>query len=315
MLKLLSEFLRSPGNFLQNERRQGVLIVSSFSLLLVFILCSMTGGATRYRKASVGPNNSLAPAAPAPAQTKWWIRHEPSETPTSLIPSELTVIPGQETPAISSTCPTYAVNFKPGTFGYISQSPPYENLVRSGAGKNYSTVGFIDIDGWVKILAKPVCADDGYVWLNVQSAAGSSTWTAGGYKMAQWVIPCPDPNKKCSKKKTTESISVTPNADNAGTHDGNNPNACVSDKLAVGLDAQVSPNDLLVLRSEPMVGTVLGRIAPLSVINIIDGPKCAGGTVWWKVWGPQTGWAVENNLRACPKEGNCDPWKDEQLLH
>ena len=151
------------------------------------------------------------------------------------------------------------------------------------------------------------------MWLNVQSAAGPSHWTAGGHKTAQWVIPCPDPNKKCSKKKPTGSISATPNPNNNG--DGNNPNACVSDKLAVGLDAEVSPNDLLVVRSEPFVGGVLGHIAPLTVINIIDGPKCAGGVVWWKVGGPQTGWAAENSLRACPKERDCDPWKDDQLLH
>jgi len=249
--------------------------------------------------------------APVPTQTKWWVKHEPSETPTSLLPNKQTPIGGTKTLVASSKCPAYAADFKPGIFGYISLFPPYENLARSGAGKNYPTVGFIEIGGWVKILAEPVCADDGYVWLNVESAVGSSNWTAGGHKTAQWVIPCPDPNKKCSKKKPTRSISATPNPNNNGEGNGNNPSACVSDKLAVGLDAQVSSNDLLVVRSEPFTGSVLGRIAPLTVINIIDGPKCASGAVWWKVWGSQTGWAVENNLRACPKEGECDPWKDE----
>ena len=62
-------------------------------------------------------------------------------------------------------------------------------------------LAIIEIGGWVRILAEPVCADDGYVWLNVQSAASSSSWTAGGHKTAQWVIPCPDPNKKCSKEQ------------------------------------------------------------------------------------------------------------------
>jgi hypothetical protein len=315
MLKLLSEFLRSPSDFFQDERRQRVLIISLFSLLFVCILFSMVRGATRRWNVASEPDASPTPLALAPTQTKWWVRHEPSETPTSLIPSGQTPIGGTETLAVSSKCPIYASDFKPGTFGYISLFPPYENLVRSGAGKKYSTVGFIEIGGWVKILAEPVCADDGYVWLNVESAAGSSSWTAGGHKTAQWVIPCPDPNKKCSKKKPTGSISATPNRDNSNNNDdSSNPNACVSDKLAVGLDAQVSPNDLLVVRSEPFVGSVLGRIAPLSVINIIDGPKCAGGAVWWKVWGPQTGWAVENSLGACPKEGECHPWEDELPL-
>jgi hypothetical protein len=217
---------------------------------------------------------------------------------------------------VSSNCPTYAADFEPETFGYISQFPPYQNLVRSGAGKDYSTVGFIETGDWVKILAEPVCSDDGYVWLNVQSAAGPSYWTAGGHKAAQWVIPCPDPSKKCNKKPTIP-ISTTPNPDNSGNKngDGNNPSACVSDRLAVGLEAQVSPSDLLIVRSEPFIGSVLGHIEPSAVIVITDGPKCDGGVIWWKVQGSRTGWAVENNLRACPKEGDCDPWHDEQLLH
>jgi hypothetical protein len=316
MLKLLSEFLRSPMDFLQDERRQRILIISLFSLLFVCVLFSMVRSVAHRRNASGAPDVTSMPMVPVPTQTKWWVRNEPSETPSSVISSRQTPIGGTETLAVLSKCPTYASDFKPGMFGYISLFPPYENLVRSGAGKNYSTVGFIEIGGWVKILAEPVCAADGYVWLNVESEAGSSNWTAGGHKTAQWVMPCPNPTRKCSKNKPTGSTSVTPNPNNNSNNndDHSNPNACLSDKLAVGLDAQVSPNDLLVVRSEPFIGSVLGRIAPLAVINIIDGPKCVGGAVWWKVWGLHTGWAVENSLRACPKEGECNPWKDEPLL-
>src|SRR6266487_105740 len=238
MLKLLSEFLRSPGDFLQDERRQRIVIISLFSLLFICVLFSIAKGAAHRRNASGDPDATPTPMAPVPTQTKWWVRHEPSETPTGLIPSEQTSIGGTETLAVSSKCPVYTADFKPGTFGYISLFPPYENLVRSGAGKNYSTVGFIEIGGWVKILAEPVCADDGYVWLNVQSAAGSSNWTAGGHKSAQWVILCPDPNKECRNKKSAGSTPGTPNPDklgrNNGDGDGDNPNAIVSDKLAVG---------------------------------------------------------------------------------
>jgi hypothetical protein len=289
-----------------------MMIISLFSLLFVCVLFSMVRGATRRRNVTGDPDASPAPLTPAPTQTKWWVRREPSETPTSLISTQQTLISSTETPAVLSKCPTYAADFKPGTFGYISLFPPYENLVRSGAGKNYSPIGFLEIGGWVKILDEPVCTDDGYVWLNVESAAGTNNWTAGGHKTAQWVIPCPDPNRKCTKNKPTESISTTPNPDN--NDEVSNPNTCVSDKLAVGLDAQVSPNDLLVVRSKPFTGNILGRIAPLAVINILEGPICAGGAVWWKVWGPQTGWAVENNLRACPKERECDPWTAGQSL-
>jgi hypothetical protein len=315
MLKLFSEFLRSPSDFFQDERRQRILIISLFSLLFVCTLFPMVRDTARRSNASGDTEVTSTPLASEPTQTKWWVKREPSTTPTNVIPIAHSSISGKETSTISNNCPAYTADFKPGTFGYISLFPPYENLVRSGAGKYFPTVGYIEIGGWVRILAEPVCGDDGYVWLNVQSAKGSSSWTAGGHKMAQWVIPCPDPNKKCSKNKPVNSTSRTPNPNKNGTGNGNNLTACVSDNLAVGLDAQVSPNDLLVVRSEPYTGKVIGHIAPLAVINIIDGPICAGGAIWWKVWGLQTGWAVENNLRACPKEGDCDPWKDEQLLH
>jgi hypothetical protein len=316
MLKLVSEFLRSPGDFLQDERRQRIVIIPLFGLLFACVLFSMVRGVVRRINAVQDLDISPTPTTPIPTQTKWWMmRHESSETPTNFIPSLQTPI-STEIAAVSIKCPAYASDFNPGTFGYISLFPPYENLIRSGAGKNYSTVGFIETGGWVRILAEPVCDDDGYVWLNVKSAAGSRNWTAGGHKTAQWIIPCPNPNKKCSKNKPTRSIPETlyPK-NNSHNDDGNNPQDCISEKLAVGLDAQVSPDDLLVIRSEPSVDSVLGYIAPLAVINIIDGPKCVGGAVWWKVWGLQTGWAVESNLRACPKEGDCDPWKEEQLLH
>ncbi|HEY9708850.1 MAG TPA: hypothetical protein V6D48_11660 [Oculatellaceae cyanobacterium] len=276
----------------------------------------MARSAARRSNLAGDPDATSTPLAPAPTQTKWWVRHEPSLTPTSLLPSFHPSIVGTGTYVAASKCPAYASDFKPGTFGYISLFPPYENLVRSGPGKNHTAIDFIEIGGWVRILAEPLCDDDGYVWLNVESAASSSSWTAGGHKTAQWVIPCPDRNKKCSKNKPTGSISTTPNSNhNSNTdRDDNNSNTCISDKLAIGLDAQVSPNDLLVVRSAPSIGSVLGRIAPLAIINIIDGPKCTGDALWWKVGGSQTGWAVENNLRACPKEGECDPWKDEQAL-
>ena len=53
-------------------------------------------------------------------------------------------------------------------------------------------------------------------------------------------------------------MSAAPSPNNKS--DGNNPNACVSDKLAVCLDTQVSPNDLLVVRAQPLKGNALGNI-------------------------------------------------------
>ena len=171
---------------------------------------------------------------------------------------------------------------------------------------NYSSVGYIEVGGWVKLLDFPVCADDGYVWVKVQSAGSSSSWTAGGRHDAQWIIPCSDPKRKCIKKKQTWLPTSMPNT-NSNSDQGY---SCVSNKLAVELDAQVSPNDLLVVRAEPYTGSVRGHIAPAATVTIIDGPKCEGGVIWWKVTSDQlSGWAVENLLRLCPKEGECEPWE------
>lgn len=132
MLKLFAEFLRSPSDFFQDQRRQRVLIISLFSLLFVCILFSMVRGAARRRNAAGDPDVTPTRMAPVPTQTKWWARHEPSETSTSWIPSGQTPVGAAETLAVSSKCPAYAADFKPGTFAYISLFPPYENLVRSG---------------------------------------------------------------------------------------------------------------------------------------------------------------------------------------
>jgi hypothetical protein len=43
MLKLLSEFLRGPNDFFQDERRKRIVIISVFSLLFVCVLFSMAG--------------------------------------------------------------------------------------------------------------------------------------------------------------------------------------------------------------------------------------------------------------------------------
>jgi hypothetical protein len=247
---------------------------------------------------------ALSIAMPSATSTKWWVKQKPSSTPTSI----LIVQPSVSTPTvavISKKCPTYAADFKPGIHGYISLFPPYENLIRSGAGKNYSSVGYIEVGGWVKLLDFPICADDGYVWVKVQSTGSSSGWTTGGRHDAQWVIPCSDPKKKCVKKKQTLLPTSMPNTNS----NGDQSYSCASNKLAVGLDAQVSPNDLLVVRAEPYTGSVLGHISPAVTVTIIDGPKCEGGVIWWKVTSDQlSGWAVENLLRLCPKEGACKPW-------
>jgi hypothetical protein len=296
-MRLLSRFLRRPGEFLQAEHTHTILIISLCSLLFVCILLTMAHGVTR--PSSPVKNSDVIPAlaTPGATQTKWWVRKDP--TPT--LAGKPRISTAADT-SVRDKCPAYAAFFKPGTFGSISLSPPYESLLRSGAGKNYSRLGYIEVGGGVKILDFPVCTDDGYVWLKVQSDDRSSGWTAGGRNNGQWVLPCSDPSKQCTGEKQTWPPTSMPRWEGSDPSD----DRCVSDTLAVGLDARVSPDDILVVRTEPYTGSVLGHISPAAVVTVIEGPECEGGTVWWKVTSKRiSGWAVENLLKACSKDGDC----------
>ena len=75
--------------------------------------------------------------------------------------------------------------------------------------------------------------------------------------------------------------------------------------------AQVGPSSLLVVRSEPYRGEVIGHAGPMSIAKLIDGPTCAGDAIWWKVNVFDlglVGWATENDLYACPKDSECNLW-------
>ena len=73
--------------------------------------------------------------------------------------------------------------------------------------------------------------------------------------------------------------------------------------------AQVRQDSLLVVRSEPYTGEVNGHAGPMSIVEVIDGPSCAGSAVWWKVDvfdSDLIGWVTENELDACPKDSECN---------
>ncbi len=145
-----------------------------------------------------------------------------------------------------------------------------------------------------------MCADSFSWWLVESIQGGLRGWTAEGRESEQWVIPCPDQTVACNKKPTP-----TPTSPAASTSSSKDKDKCKSDKLAVDILAQVQQDGLLVIREEPNTGDVIGRAGPLSVVNIVDGPACAGGAVWFKIniaTFNLSGWATENNLYACSRE-------------
>jgi hypothetical protein len=127
-----------------------------------------------------------------------------------------------------------------------------------------------------------------------------------GKSSQQWVIPCPNVDVQCSFIPTPTPSSVT-NIDHE-TEDLNE-NTCWSDRVELGMYTQVDKDSLLVIRAEPPTGPVLGHAGPMSVIQIIEGPTCAGGAVWWKVNAFDlgiVGWTTENYLEPCPKDSKCN---------
>jgi hypothetical protein len=178
------------------------------------------------------------------------------------------------------------------------------NRIRSSAGKTNLHIGQIEPGAGVRVLDGPLCVD-GLSWWLVESTQGDLRgWTAEGRESEQWIIPCPEQTVACDKKPLSTQPSPA-SKDNHKTTD----NECGSEKLAVGIPARVKQGSLLVIRSEPIIGDIVGRVGPLSVVNIVDGPSCAGDTVWWRVSIATlnlSGWATENNLSACAKEDGCD---------
>lgn len=245
------------------------------------------------------------PVSPTPTSTstKWWIKAVPTTSPA---PSHTTV-PTDPAGISAGGCPSSNTSpLRSGIYAYISLTPPLPNRIRSGAGKANSYLGQIEPGGGVRVLEGPLCADGFSWWLVESTQGGLRGWTAEGKGLEQWVIPCPDQTVACNKKPVPTPSS--PTASPSPSKDKNKDNKCKSDKLAAGILAQVEQDTLLVIRSEPNTGYVVGRAGPLSVVNIVDGPSCTGGAIWFKVnvaTQNLTGWVTEINLYACSKEDGC----------
>lgn len=303
MKQHIPSFLGSLSKFINDPHNQRILILFIFILLFSCLLFLLFGRTARPGETvSVEDINTLpVPATPTIMPTKWWIR---STSISSTSPSNSTPSTDIEaTPA--NDCPTTLSSpLQSGIYGYISLTPPLPNRLRSSAGKTNPYIGQIEPAAGVRVLDGPLCAD-GLSWWLVESAQGDLRgWTAEGRESEQWIIPCPNQIVACDKKPLSTQRSPA-SKDNDTTTD----NECGSEKLTVGILAQVEQGSLLVIRSEPIIGDIIGRVGPLSVINIVDGPSCEGDTVWWRVSIDTlnlSGWAAENSLSACTKEDGCD---------
>lgn len=280
---------------------QPVLVICVCVMLLPCLGLILIEGRTPNQTSSPNHTAAVPLSATTTPPTKWWIK--PTATPPAT-PLNNHIADTSSQTSTSRCGPGWSPALQPGTYGYVSLRPALPNRLRAGAGKSEAYLGQIQPGSGIRILDGPLCADGFSWWLVEAINTQVRGWTVMGSDSQPWLLPCPDPQKACQK---VQAIPIRPTTTSTPPEE-NNLNKCKSIKLATGMFAQVAQADLLVLRSEPYTGSVVGRIGPLSVVKIVDGPACIGQVVWWQVHlaTPNlTGWATEANLRACTKEHDC----------
>jgi hypothetical protein len=279
-------------------------ILLMFSVIVLFLcplfLRNRTQGKTGFSQVVA---DSSVTTIPSISSTKWWIKPTATTSPSTLLTLNVTKV---ATDTSARNCSLgFSSTLEVGIYAYISLVPPLPNRVRAGAGKANAYLGQIQPGAGVRIIDGPLCAD-GFSWWLVEAVEGRLRgWTVEGRKSEQWVVPCPNPTVAC--KKTPVIPQVTQAADPSSTQD-NYHDTCTSEQFSIGMITQVEQENLLVIRSEPYIGSVLGHAGPMSVVQVTDGPSCAGGVLWWKVNVASlnlNGWAAEANLRACSKKDGC----------
>lgn len=284
-----------------------MLVISGFVILFSCLLFLLFGRATRRGETVSADGMTATPVSTTPTitPTKWWIKVTTTSSPAPLS----TAGPTDPAEMSSGDCPSsFSSPLQSGIYAYISLSPPLPNRIRSGAGKENSYLGQIEPGSGVRVLDGPLCADGFSWWLVESTQGGLRGWTAEGRESEQWIISCPDQKVACSKKPAPTPSSPVTSSTSSKDKDKKKDNKCKSDRLAIGILAQVEQDSLLVIRSEPITGDVVGRAGPLSVVNIVDGPSCTGGAIWFKVniaAQNLSGWVTEINLYACSKEDGC----------
>lgn len=246
--------------------------------------------------------NTESAATSTVTPIKWWVKVPATRASTQLEGPVAT----NGTEAVTQACfPNAFPKLQPDLYAYISLIPPLPNRVRASAGKANAYLGQIQPGAGVKLIDGPLCVD-GFSWWLVEAVEGGMRgWTVTGSKSEQWVLPCPNPTVVC--KVTPVSTPSSPTTARLSTQN-DNQGTCISDVLSIGMLTQVEQENLLVIRSEPYIGSVLGHAGPLSAVTIVDGPACVGDTIWWKVNVASlnlSGWTAEANLRACSKENGC----------
>jgi len=304
MKPLIGKIIGDSNGSVKNRHGRQVLILSIVVALISWLFFPLFDKLKSHNE--IGYVDATATiflsSTPTIPPTKWWIRE--ATTPSSTSSSSSITI------EIASKCPSsFLSTIEPGTYAYVSTAPPLPNRVRTGAGRANSYLGQIQPGAGLKVLDGPLCFDGITWWLVESKEIRLRGWTAVGSGSEQWVIPCPNPKIPC--EESSVSPQIVPATPTLIAREGNlsKDNTCKSDRLAIGMFALVDQDSLLVIRSEPYTGSVIGYSGPLSVVKIVDGPVCAVGGVWFNVnvaIQNISGWSTESNLIECSEKGVCD---------
>jgi hypothetical protein len=91
-MRLLSDFFQSPECYFQDAGWQRILIISLVSLLFLCPLPVVILGKARRSNSSENIDAISAPTIPYVTSKKWWMRKDPSSTPSSILaPQTLTI--------------------------------------------------------------------------------------------------------------------------------------------------------------------------------------------------------------------------------
>lgn len=300
MKQLIANFLGNLGKFNIDLRSRRIKIISWFVILL-FGLLFLLFTWIPHRNETENPyktRDTPVSALPTITPSKWWIR---AATRSPATPPGISINKNPSDGSGYSCQPRYSALLQPQTYAYISLTPALPNRIRARAGEANAYLGQIQPGKGVKIIEGPICADSSFWWLVESTESQLRGWTIMGSNTQQWLLPCPDPKIPCEKLPVTPKITPTVVLTSINSR-------CSSKKFTVGTFAQVAEDTLLVVRSEPYTGIVIGRAEPMSTLKILDGPACAGSAIWWKVnlvTLDLTGWATEANLEPCGKESDC----------
>jgi hypothetical protein len=302
-MKYLTKFLHALAKLFTDEHSQKRMILSLMLVLLCSLIFLVKSSVWQSNDAAIMEDTAVLtiPTTSTITPTKWWIKMT-----ATVFPSTSTAPTVSDEP-LDSNCSNWASSpLRIDMYAHVALNPPLPNRIRASASLSSKYIGQIEPGAGLKVIDGPVCAD-GYSWLLVESFdKGIRGWTVEGRNSEQWLIPCPNVNVKCSFLATPTPLKVIPPDDTPA-----NPteNTCKSNKLAVGLFAHVNQDSLLIVRAEPFVGSVIGHTGPMSIVNVIEGPACVGGTIWWKVNALDLGlmgWTTENYLAPCPRDNQCD---------